>query len=81
MGWAALRKFRKSYPEYKELKSIIFETADPAKFPEEIVSLINQHPHLPKSLQKISNRSEIPNSKEIENYHDFKNLLMTQFSS
>jgi threonine synthase len=81
VGWAALREFRNSYPKYNEIKSIVFETADPAKFPEEIVSLINQNPPLPKSLQQISKLSELPNPKGIKTYNDFKTFLMTQFPS
>jgi threonine synthase len=81
VGWAALRKFRRSFPEYRGLKSIVFETADPAKFSEEIVSLINQNLPLPKSLQKVSKLPEIPNPKEIETYSDFKTFLTTQLPS
>ena len=81
VGWAALRKFRKLSPEYSGLKAIVFETADPAKFPEEIDSLVNQNSPLPKSLQRISRLPEIPNPKEMETYNDFKTFLMTQFSA
>jgi threonine synthase len=81
VGWAALRKFRNSNPKYSGLKSIVFETADPGKFSEEILTLINQNLSLPKSLQKISKLPEIPNPKEMETYDDFKTFLMTQFST
>ena len=81
VGWAALRNFRNSYPECRELKSIVFETADPAKFPEEIISLINQNPSLPKSLQKISKLPEIPNPKGMETFNDFKTFLIAKFSN
>ncbi|MFX1236935.1 MAG: threonine synthase, partial [Promethearchaeota archaeon] len=44
VGWSALSIFRKDFPEHATFKAISFETADPAKFPEEIVSLIGINP-------------------------------------
>ena len=76
VGWAATQKFRNSYPEYKDVKSITFETADPSKFPEEIISLIKITPELPDSLKKIQDKTEFQNLKEINNYADFKGFLL-----
>ena len=81
VGWAATQKFRNSYPEYKDVKSITFETADPSKFPEEIISLIKITPELPGSLKRIQNKTEFPNLKELDNYFDFKEFLMEEFSN
>ena len=80
VGWAALREFRKTYPEFNDIKAVVFETAHPAKFPDEIVNLINQNPPLPKSLQSILKRSEFPDPREIHNYDDFKNFLIEKFT-
>ena len=79
VGWAAIQIFRKQHPEYKDFKSIVFETAHPSKFPTEINALINEIPKLPKSLSNIAKRSEFPNQKEINNYHDFKKFLIEKF--
>ena len=79
VGWAALKVFREQYSEYKDFKSIVFETAHPSKFPTEINTLINEIPTLPKSLSNIAKRSEFPNKKEIKNYHDFKQFLIEKF--
>jgi threonine synthase len=75
VGWAALQIYRKQQPENASIKAINLETADPAKFPEEIISLININPKMPKSLERIQNKKEIPNPVEIDNYNDFKKYL------
>jgi len=75
VGWAALKSFRTKFPSFNHIKSITFETADPAKFPNEIISLIKIYPKLPKSLEIIQNRAEIPNPREINTYEDFKLLI------
>ena len=76
VGWAALQLFRNENSNLKGLKSIVFETADPAKFPDNIVSLIKIKPKLPNSLKKIKNKSEFPNPIEINKYEDFKLFLL-----
>mgnify|MGYP006287502597 CR=1 FL=1 len=79
VGWAALKKYRKDYPKDEDIKAINLETADPAKFPEEIIKLINVNPEMPESLQKISQKNEILNPVEISEYADFKNFLQNNF--
>lgn len=79
VGWAALQVFRNQFPEDRDKKAICFETADPAKFPEEIISLINLKPNLPESLNSIQMKKEYPNPLEITNYQDFKNYLQKNF--
>ena len=81
VGWAALQIYRKNYPKHKNVKSITFETADPSKFPEEIISLIKITPKIPDSLKIISDNQEFPNPKEIKNYQDFKKFLSEEFGS
>ena len=80
VGWASLQIFRDYYPENNHYKAICFETADPAKFPEEIISLINITPKIPDSLKIIQNKKELANLREIGNYQDFKKLLIEEFS-
>ncbi|MFW9875855.1 MAG: threonine synthase [Candidatus Thorarchaeota archaeon] len=72
VGWAALRLYRNKNPSQSQIKSVTFETADPAKFPDEIISLIKIKPELPKALENIQNKKEIPNPVEINKYEDFK---------
>ncbi|MFO8017698.1 MAG: threonine synthase [Promethearchaeia archaeon] len=79
VGWAALKKYRRDHPEHKKFTSITFETADPAKFPNEIISLTDVTPEMPQSLDKIQNKDEIPNPVEITEYSDFKTYLLDNF--
>jgi threonine synthase len=79
VGWAALKSFRRDSPDFKNIPSITLETADPAKFPDEIIELTNITPETPESLQKIQNRKEIPNPVEISKYEDFKSFLLKEF--
>ncbi len=79
VGWAALQKYRRDYPRDFKLKSITLETADPAKFPDEIINLINITPEMPISLKKIEKKKEIPNPVKIETYQDFKAFLKENF--
>lgn len=72
VGWAALQIYRAKNPYQNDIKSITFETADPAKFPNEIISLIKVNPKLPKALEIIQNKKEFPNPVEINKYEDFK---------
>ncbi len=79
VGWAALQKYHRQYPKDDKYKSISLETADPAKFPEEIISLINLTPKIPEPLLIIQNKEEFPNKAEINDYNDFKSFLSDNF--
>ncbi|MFX0082767.1 MAG: threonine synthase [Candidatus Hodarchaeota archaeon] len=72
VGWAALQIYRNNNPSQSQIKSITFETADPAKFPNEIISLIKVKPELPKALEIIQNKKEFSNPVEINKYEDLK---------
>ena len=75
VGWAALQLYRKNNPGDNQYKAINLETADPAKFPEEIIELVNITPKMPESLSIIQSKKEFPNPVEINDYLDFKNFL------
>ena len=79
VGWAALQQYRKNFPKSNKIKAICFETADPAKFPEEIRSLINIEPLIPHSLQEIRSKENILPQIEIVNYEDFKEFLHNKY--
>lgn len=78
VGWACLEIYRNKYFEDDKYKAICFETADPAKFPDEIISLIGITPNMPKSLNSIQNKKENPNPIEIRNYKDFKVFIQNK---
>ncbi len=79
VGWNALRNYRHAFPREVSYKAISFETADPAKFPEEIISLLKVNPKIPPSLEKIQNRKENLITEEISNYAEFKAYLKSCF--
>jgi len=79
VGWASLQLYREEHLEDKEFKSITLETADPAKFPDEIISLVNVVPQMPKTLEIIQNKEEIPIDVEIKEYRDFFKFLKSNY--
>jgi len=79
VGWAALQLYRKNNPGDNQYKAINLETADPAKFPEEIIELVNITPKMPESLSIIQSKKEFPNPVEINDYLDFKNFLAENY--
>jgi len=81
VGWACLKKYREKYPQHNHFKAINLETADPAKFPNEIIELIKVTPKVPKSLKIIQNKEEYPNPVEINKYEDFKIFLSKNFGN
>ena len=76
VGWAALQIYRTNNPSQSQIKSITFETADPAKFPDEIISLIKVKPKLPRALKIIQNKKEFPNPVDVNKYEDFKLFIL-----
>ncbi|MHA1804032.1 MAG: threonine synthase [Promethearchaeota archaeon] len=80
VGWAALRKYRHTNPQDNIYKAVSFETADPAKFPEEIISLIKIYPKMPISLKSIQEKEEHIVSEKISSYEDFKKFLKKNYS-
>ncbi len=79
VGWAAKQMYREKYPQNDALKSITLETADPAKFPEEIIKLINVTPKVPETLKRLQYKKEFPNPTEIEHYQDLKAFLKENY--
>lgn len=56
VGWAALEKYV-SDEDYKG-KAVCFETADPAKFPEEIEKILGFSPEIPLHLKELEGKKE-----------------------
>ena len=79
VGWACLEIYRENHPQHNQFKAINLETADPAKFQEEIIDLINITPKMPKSLEIIRDKEEFPELVDINDYLDFKNFLKESF--
>jgi threonine synthase len=58
VGWAGLMKYLKEHGDESAIPCISLETADPAKFPEEIVRLTGVNPSLPAAMARLDNLSE-----------------------
>ncbi len=80
VGWAGLQRFLHEYPEFdsEDQLCISLETAHPAKFPEQIVEILNFDPKLPPSLVGIEEKEEFFDSIE-NNYQAFKNYLQEKY--
>ena len=72
VAWCALEKYRKNK---KVGPAVSLETADPAKFPDEIKKLVGIEPKIPKSLAGLNKKRE--HFEVIKNnYWDFKKILL-----
>jgi len=78
VGWAGLQRFLQEHPEFDDELCISLETAHPAKFPEQIVEILNFDPVLPPSLVGIEEKEEFSDSIE-NNYQAFKNYLKEKY--
>lgn len=58
VAWQALGKFLEERPEEKNTLCISLETANPAKFPEEINKILGISPKAPESLSKLDKLKE-----------------------
>jgi len=68
VGWAGLNHFSEN-----NVLAVCLETADPAKFPEEVNKAIGVNPKVPDSLRTLENKDE--HFEKISNYEEFKELI------
>jgi threonine synthase len=80
VAWAGLQKFIRDHPgnDQKDVFSVSLETAHPAKFRGEIMSVLNNEPELPESLRKIESRTEEYISLE-NNYDSLKKFIIQNY--
>ncbi len=79
VGWAGLQRFVESHSEASSRTMVSVETAHPAKFPEEIRSLIGIDPEVPLSLSGIEDRPETFEPLTVD-YEPFRDMLRARFS-
>lgn len=76
VGWGGLMQFIEK--NKTDLPCITFETADPAKFPDEIQKILGINPVMPPTLKEMQEKEEIyVNIKK--DYDTFKTYLLNQF--
>ena len=80
VGWAGLQRFLQENPEFddQEQLCISLETAHPAKFPEQIIDILNFDPELPPSLEGLEEKEE-SYDKVLNNYEEFKKYLINNY--
>jgi threonine synthase len=80
VAWAGLQEYFRNHPDTDEKEDlyICLETAHPAKFRDEIKSLLNIDPELPDSLSKIESGAEEYLSLE-NNYELFKKIIIQNY--
>jgi threonine synthase len=80
VAWTGLQEYIKNRPDpdHKEEFCVCLETAHPAKFRDEIKSILNIEPHLPDSLRKIESRTEEYISLE-NNYDLLKKFIIQNY--
>jgi threonine synthase len=80
VGFAGLKTFlaENENRSDKEQLCISLETAHPAKFPEEILSLLGFDPPLPESLKGLEEKKE-QFGKMANDYHQFKTYLKNTY--
>ncbi len=77
-GWAGLEHFLEAAPEHGGRTAVSLETAHPAKFPEEIRSIVGVDPAAPPSLRGLDALRE--HYLEMgSDYAAFKDLLVREF--
>jgi len=75
VGWRGLEIFQSHYLYLDDFIQVCLETAHPAKFPEEIKSLLGIDPDLPDSLKSIDRRIGEPIIMPAE-YEELKKYLL-----
>lgn len=82
VGWAGLKHFFTQSPQYDNpgQLTVCLETAHPAKFPQEIIDILDIDPQLPDSMKGIEEKKELFYELSTE-YNDFKNFLLNHFKN
>lgn len=80
VAWAGLQEYIQDHPDHdqKDVFCISLETAHPAKFRDEIKSVLNIEPEIPESLRKIESRTEEYISLE-NNYDLLKKFIIQNY--
>ena len=78
VGWAGLQHYLRDDKESQKSLTVSVETAHPAKFPEEIQSLLGVDPEVPPSLKGIEDKREHFDRLSVE-YPPFCSMLLDRY--
>jgi threonine synthase len=76
VGWGGLMKYLEK--NGTDLPCITFETADPAKFPDEIQKILGINPPMPESLKEMQEKKEEMARLKMD-YKAFKEFLVKKY--
>lgn len=79
-GWAGLGRYQAAHPQHAGSLMVSVETAHPAKFPEEILSMLGLDPPVPPSLAGLDGKAE-QLERYTTQYEPFRELLKTRFGA
>ncbi len=77
-GWAGLGRYQAAHPEQTGSLMVSVETAHPAKFPDEIQSMLGIDPPVPQALAGLEGKPEHFESATTA-YEPFRDFLLTRF--
>jgi len=77
VGWNGLMRYLSTQPDAHPL-CVLLETAHPAKFPEKLISLLDENPAMPPSLVGLEEKAESFDSLE-HDYTAFKAYLNQRY--
>jgi threonine synthase len=80
VGWAGLQRYWQEQAAPRDALAVSLETAHPAKFPDEIKSLLGIDPVLPPSLAGIEEKKEHYQTMSVD-YESFRELLIKNFQT
>ncbi len=58
VGWKAITIYYINHPEDKDVPGVVYETAEPGKFPEDIEKAIGIRPEIPEGIKREKNMDE-----------------------
>lgn len=58
VGWKALMNYYESHNEDRYIPGVVYETAEPGKFPEDIEKAIGKKPEIPEGIKKQKDMDE-----------------------
>lgn len=78
VAWYGLEEFLRENPDPVDIPCISFETADPAKFPEEMFDLLGIHIPMTNNMKNQSEKREYVVNLS-NSYSDFRKLLINHY--
>ncbi len=79
VGWAGMEQYFRDHPDAREHLTVCIETAHPAKFPDEIRSIVGVDPASPASIADLDERHEEYDRMSCD-YAALRDWLLSRFA-